>query len=64
MVRVTEVDMTYRQESGELQALQRVDLHVPAGESCAMIGPSGCGKTSLLFLLAGLLNAGTRFDQH
>jgi NitT/TauT family transport system ATP-binding protein len=33
------------------------DLQVERHEALAVIGPSGCGKTTLLYLLAGLLNA-------
>lgn len=31
-----------------------VSLHVPHGETLAVLGPSGCGKTTLLRLIAGL----------
>lgn len=34
--------------------LDRVDVHVSAGQSLAVTGPSGSGKSSLLALLAGL----------
>jgi len=33
------------------------DLRVERHEALTVIGPSGCGKTTLLYLLAGLLNA-------
>ncbi len=45
---------TYRGGAGELTVLDRVDLSVGAGESCAIVGPSGSGKTTLLGLCAGL----------
>lgn len=32
-------------------------LRVAAGESVALAGPSGCGKTTLVYLLAGILEA-------
>jgi NitT/TauT family transport system ATP-binding protein len=40
--------------SGDVPALERVDLVVGEGEFCCVVGPSGCGKTTLLRVLAGL----------
>jgi NitT/TauT family transport system ATP-binding protein len=37
-----------------LEALDRTDLAVRAGEFVCIVGPSGCGKSTLLNLLAGL----------
>lgn len=34
-------------------ALDKVSLHINAGEFFTLLGPSGCGKTTLLRLLAG-----------
>jgi len=39
---------------GTLAALDRVNLTVPDGQTCAIVGPSGCGKSSLLRVVAGL----------
>jgi putative spermidine/putrescine transport system ATP-binding protein len=38
---------------GEVVALDRVALHVQAGELMALLGPSGCGKTTALRIIAG-----------
>ncbi|MDG4789676.1 ABC transporter ATP-binding protein [Micromonospora sp. WMMD1102] len=39
---------------GDVTAVDRLDLTVPAGSYFALLGPSGCGKTSTLRMIAGL----------
>jgi len=39
---------------GEVTAVDRIDLTVPAGSLVALLGPSGCGKTTTLRMVAGL----------
>jgi sulfonate transport system ATP-binding protein len=41
-------------DSGELQVLDNIDLHVPAGRFVSIVGASGCGKSTLLRLVLGL----------
>ena len=38
---------------GEVTAVDRIDLRMPAGEFFTMVGPSGCGKTTTLRMIAG-----------
>ena len=42
---------------GNFEALNRVDLEIPAGKLVALLGPSGSGKTTLLRVIAGLESA-------
>jgi NitT/TauT family transport system ATP-binding protein len=53
------VGMTYRAESGPVEALRDVCLSVARGELVAVIGPSGCGKSTLLRVVAGLRTPST-----
>lgn len=38
-----------------VRALAGVDIHIPAGQSLAIMGPSGSGKSTLLHCLSGIL---------
>ena len=40
---------------GDMVALDRVSLSLPAGEQMAIVGPSGCGKSTLVRAIAGLV---------
>ncbi|HEX2128104.1 MAG TPA: ATP-binding cassette domain-containing protein, partial [Solirubrobacterales bacterium] len=39
---------------GALEAINRIEAEVGAGEVIGLVGPSGCGKSTLLELVAGL----------
>ena len=53
-VSVRGVDKVFATRSGDVQALQGIDLEVAAGEFVSLIGPSGCGKSTLMRLIADL----------
>ena len=38
---------------GEITAVNKINLKIPAGTYCCLLGPSGCGKTSTLRMIAG-----------
>lgn len=40
---------------GDVVALDRVSLSLPAGSQMAIVGPSGCGKSTLVKAIAGLV---------
>ncbi|WP_173932618.1 ABC transporter ATP-binding protein [Chelativorans sp. Marseille-P2723] len=48
---------TYHSRSGDVRALEPVDLEVKPGEFLVLIGPSGCGKTTLMRIIGGLQSA-------
>jgi NitT/TauT family transport system ATP-binding protein len=48
------VGMTYRADSGPVEALRDIALTVDRGELVTLVGPSGCGKSTLLRIIAGL----------
>jgi NitT/TauT family transport system ATP-binding protein len=53
-VRITGVGKTFETRSGQVHALQAIDLVVAPGEFVSLIGPSGCGKSTLMRLIADL----------
>lgn len=71
LVRVENVDRTFRRGSEETHVLSGLSLEVPQGEFLALMGPSGSGKTTLLNLIGGLdrptsgavIVGGQRIDQ-
>lgn len=54
-VRLDGVGVRFKTPRGPIQALESMDLEIPAGSFTAIIGPNGCGKSTLLRVVAGLL---------
>ncbi len=54
LVRIHNVDKTFRRGTEEIHVLSELNLEVPAGEFLALMGPSGSGKSTLLNLIGGL----------
>lgn len=55
MIQVNDLSFNYGSEA----ALKNINFKIEKNSTCAIIGPSGCGKTTLLYIMAGLLNAGS-----
>jgi len=55
LITIQNVSKTYVTAStGDVHALDRVNLAIAEGELVCVVGPSGCGKSTLLRMLAGL----------
>ena len=54
LIEIDRVGMTYRTESGPVEALRDISLAIGDGECVALVGPSGCGKSTLMRIIAGL----------
>ncbi|WP_458734316.1 ABC transporter ATP-binding protein [Zobellella taiwanensis] len=48
------VDVRFRTDKGEFEALKNINLRLKKGEFVSLIGHSGCGKSTVLNLVAGL----------
>jgi NitT/TauT family transport system ATP-binding protein len=55
LIGIRNVSKTYvTASSGDVHALDKVNLAIADGEFVCVVGPSGCGKSTLLRMLAGL----------
>jgi NitT/TauT family transport system ATP-binding protein len=56
---ISGVNKIYQTDSGNVTALQDINLTAQHGSFISLLGPSGCGKTTLLRILGGLLRPTT-----
>ena len=56
-VKIEKVVKKFQGRSGEVIALNGVDLDIKENEFVCVVGPSGCGKSTLLNIIAGLQEA-------
>ena len=54
LIRITGLEKVYGSGSGEVSALNNVDLEVYPGEFVAITGKSGAGKTTLINMITGV----------
>jgi osmoprotectant transport system ATP-binding protein len=49
-------EATKRYPGADHPAVDRLSLHVPAGEICVLVGPSGCGKTTAMRMVNRMID--------
>ena len=54
LLRLTDVQRTYRMGEVSVEVLKHVSLDIRRGEVLAIVGPSGSGKTTILNLVGGM----------
>ena len=52
MIRLKNIERSYKTGAGQTWVLRRIDLKIEPGEFVTIMGPSGAGKSSLLNVLA------------
>lgn len=56
MIRLENLTKQFKQKDGKIfNAVDSINLRVPAGEICVFLGPSGCGKTTTLKMINRLI---------
>lgn len=55
MLKVLDVSKTYKNKSGNVKALNKINFEIEPGEICCYIGPNGAGKSTTIKAILGLL---------
>jgi NitT/TauT family transport system ATP-binding protein len=50
---IRNITKVFGRNSGEVVAIQNLNLRIPCNRFTTIVGPSGCGKSTLLYMLAG-----------
>ncbi|GAF65461.1 ABC transporter ATP-binding protein [Bacillus sp. TS-2] len=53
-IELQRIEKVFYTKSGNVQALQNINLKIEPGEFLSIVGPSGCGKSTIMRLIAGL----------
>lgn len=61
LIKLTDINKSYKNGDQELRVLKNIDLEVEEGEFLAIMGPSGSGKSTLMNII-GLLDRPTSGD--
>ncbi|MGZ8580935.1 MAG: ABC transporter ATP-binding protein [Actinomycetota bacterium] len=62
VLRLRDLRITYRTESGEVPAVRGVDLDIQKGEVIGLAGESGCGKSTIAGAILRLLPKRTKIE--
>lgn len=54
IIKIQNLSKNYHTPSGEINALNNINLNITKGEIIGIVGPSGCGKSTLLNILSEL----------
>jgi NitT/TauT family transport system ATP-binding protein len=54
-IAVEALSKCFASETGEVLALDTIDMAIGTGDFVSIVGPSGCGKSTLLYMLGGFI---------